>query len=186
MVVILYQDGCQDITQKIAEHLMTAFADHIVVECISADSAAAWPSDVSWDDLLIVIYDKKDFPLSGNTFISQYMQSRGGTALLLPVAVDVTFPKPPEAAAAIKALPYDSEKPGRLVNRVGGMLGLRLQGRDSKIFISYRASDGTAVAKQLYDHLVALGHRPFLDEAKELDGETAILPGSAVQKQIDD
>jgi hypothetical protein len=34
--------------------------------------------------------------------------------------------------------------------------------------------------------LAALGHRPFLDEAKELDGETKILPGSPVQKQIDE
>lgn len=66
------------------------------------------------------------------------------------------------------------------------MLGLRMQGRDTKIFISYRASDGTAIANQLYDHLEALGHRPFLDEAKELDGETKILPGTPVQKQIDD
>lgn len=186
MVVILYQDGCQDVTQKTAKDLMGAFADHVAVECIRADSAAAWPSDVSWDDLLIVLYNKKEFPLSGNTFILQYLQSREGTALLLPVAVDTTSPKPPEAAAAIKALPYDAARPERLVNRVGGMLGLRLQGRDSKIFISYRASDGSTVAKQLYHHLITLGHRPFLDEAKELDGETAILPGSAVQKQIDD
>jgi hypothetical protein len=48
------------------------------------------------------------------------------------------------------------------------MLGLRLQGRDGKSFLSYRASDGAAIAKQLYDYLLALGHRPFLDEAREL------------------
>jgi len=99
------------------------------------------------------------------------------------------LPKPPEAAAAIKALPYDaaaSGPKGRLVNRAGGMLGLRLQGRDSKIFLSYRASDGAAIAKQLYEHLLALGHRPFLDEARELDGDTKILPGTAVQKEIDE
>ncbi|HJT20759.1 MAG TPA: toll/interleukin-1 receptor domain-containing protein [Nitrospira sp.] len=186
MIVILYEDDCKDIAQKTAKDLITAFADHVAVECICADSAGAWPNDVSWDDLLIVLYNKKEFPHSGNTFISQYLQNRGDTALLLPVAVDTTSPKPPEAAAAIKALPYDATTCGRLVIRVGGMLGFRLQGRDSKIFISYRASDGSTVAKQLYDHLIALGHRPFLDEAKEIDGETAILPGSAVQKQIDD
>jgi hypothetical protein len=65
------------------------------------------------------------------------------------------------------------------------MLGLRLHGRDSRIFVSYRATDGAAIAKQLCEHLTALGHRPFLDEAKELDGYTTILPGSPVQKQID-
>lgn len=186
MIVILYQDDCQGIAQKTAKELMEAFTDQVAVDCINADSEASWPTDISWDDLLIVVYNKEDFPPSGNRFISQYIQSRGGAAPLLPVAVDTTSPNPPEAAAAIKALPYDAATPGRLVNRVGGMLGFRLQGRDSKIFISYRASDGSTAAKQLYDHLITLGHRPFLDEAKELDGETAILPGSAVQKQIDD
>ena len=34
--------------------------------------------------------------------------------------------------------------------------------------------------------MTALGHRPFLDEAKELDGYTTIFPGSPVQKQIDE
>jgi len=66
------------------------------------------------------------------------------------------------------------------------MLGLRVQGRDSKIFISYRASDGARIAQQLYTHLESLGHRPFLDQAREIDGETKILPGSPVQDQIDE
>lgn len=189
MIVIFYQDGCQDIAQKTALELVGAFADQVAVECIAADSTAAWPADSSWDDLLIVLYNEKDFPPSGNRFISEYLQNRPGTALLLPVALSIASPKPPDAAAAIKALLYDAAAPGsngRLVNRVGGMLGLRLQGRDSKIFISYRATDGTSIARQLYNHLIALGHQAFLDEAKELDGDTRILPGSPVQRQIDE
>jgi hypothetical protein len=105
------------------------------------------------------------------------------------VAVDLATRQPPKAAAATKALEYDHAAKGptgRLVNRVGGMLGLRAQGRDTKIFISYRAGDGAAIAKQLHSHLVNLGHDPFLDEAKELDGETKILPGSPIQQEIDD
>lgn len=66
------------------------------------------------------------------------------------------------------------------------MLGLRLQGRDSKIFISYRASDGAQIAAQLEGHFVRLGHNVFLDEAIEIDGDTKILPGSPVQKRIDE
>src|SRR5258708_40365905 len=66
------------------------------------------------------------------------------------------------------------------------MLGLRVQGRDGKIFISYRRSDGVAIAKQLYEHLEAKGHCPYLDEAKEIDGDTKILPGTPVQQQIDE
>src|SRR2546422_10872948 len=39
----------------------------------------------------------------------------------------------------------------------------------------------TAYTVQLYDHLVSLGHNVFLDEAREIDGYTKILPGSPVQ-----
>ncbi|SRR6266478_6275539 len=109
--------------------------------------------------------------------------------MVLPVATDEHARKPPGAAAGIKALEYDAaaEGPnGRLANRVGGLLGLRVQGRDSKVFISYPAVDGTTIAKQLHDHLISLGHRAYLDQAKEFDGEPNIRPGSPVQKQIDE
>ena len=65
------------------------------------------------------------------------------------------------------------------------MLGLRVQQRDNQIFISYRASDGTDIAKQLEVRLASLGYPVWRDEACEIDGETKILPGSDVQQQID-
>jgi hypothetical protein len=189
MIVILYQDGCQDVAAKTASELVGAFADYVSISEVAAELATTWPGEISWDDLLIVVYDGKEFPAAGSLFINDYLQERPDTALLLPVALNATSPKPPQAAAAIKALQYDASGPGptgRLVNRVGGMLGLRLQGRDSKILISYRATDGASIATQLFDHLTTRGHRPFLDAAKEFDGETKILPGSPVQKQIDE
>jgi hypothetical protein len=189
MIGILYQDGCRDFAESTATELVRAFADQVMVTKIAAESAGTWPAEISWDDLLIVLYNSKDFPASGNEFITEYLKARSDTALLLPAALNAAVPKPPDAAEAIKALPYDtsaSDQTSRLVTRAGGMLGLRLQGRDGKIFLSYRASDGKAIAQQLYDHFVAVGHRPFLDEARELDGDTKILPGTPVQKQIDE
>lgn len=189
MVVILYQSGYVNTAERILSDIITAFSDHVRVELMDADSRSSWPADASWDDLLIVIYDGKAFPDAGNVFITRYLEQRPHSAMLLPVATDPTSKKPPQAASTIKALEYDraAEGPaGRLANRVGGMLGLRVQGRDSKIFISHRASDGASIAKQLYTHLESLGHRPFLDEAREIDGETKILPGSPVQDQIDE
>jgi hypothetical protein len=109
--------------------------------------------------------------------------------MLIPVAIDPASKKPPGAAAATKALVYDSAARGprcRLTNRVGGMLGLRVQGHDTNIFISYREADGATIAKQLHAHLVSVGHHAYLDEAKEYDGEPSILPGSPVQKEIDE
>jgi len=189
MVVILYQRGCQKIAKKVAADLVKAFSDHVKVALIAASSSASWPTDVSWDDLLIVMFDGKTFPHAGTHFISKYIEQRPHAAILLPVAIDPTSKKPPGPAAAIKALEYDRAAKGprgRLANRVGGMLGLRVQGRDTNIFVSYRATDGAAIAKQLQAHLVSVGHRAYLDEAKEFDGEPNILPGSPVQKQIDE
>src|SRR6266851_2783353 len=112
MVVILYQDGCRDVAERTALELVGAFADQVTIAPIAADSAGVWPAEISWDDLLIVLYNSKDFPASGNGFIVDYLQKRSETALLLPVALNTASPKPPEAAAAIKALPYDAAAPG--------------------------------------------------------------------------
>jgi len=175
-----------NIAESIAADLTAAFNGHVSVSLASADSSSAWPSVTSWDDLLLVVYNGNAFPDSGNAFIADYLSSRTKPRLL-PIAVDSAHRKPPITAEAIKALEYDVSakgKTGRLVHRAGCMLGLRMQGRDSQIFISYRATDGKAIADQLYAHLLNLGHSPFQDEAKELDGDTKILPGEDVQQQI--
>ena len=187
MIVILHSPDCLTIAASIADDLTAAFNDHISVSLMSADISSAWPSAVSWDDLLLVVYNGKPFPDSGNNFIADYSAARAN-ARLLPVAVDSAHRKPPTAAESIKALEYDDSakgKTGRLVHRAGCMLGLRMQGRDSKVFISYRATDGKAIADQLYTRFLSLGHRPYQDEAKEFDGATKILPGEAVQQGID-
>jgi len=179
MIVILHSPASHVTAETIQADLESAFNGHVVVTTQSADTASAWPAAVSWDDLLLVVYDKDDFPATGQKYISDYVAARP-KATLLPVAIDLNHTKPPEPADGIKALVYDDiakGKSGRLAHRAGCMLGLRLQGRDSKIFISYRASDGKYIADQLYDHFVSLGHRPWKDEAHELDGDTMILPG---------
>src|SRR2546425_2007764 len=133
MVVILYPEEYANIAAKVASDLIEAFSDHVRVELMDADSPSSWPAETAWDDLLIVVYDGKGFSNAGNVFITQYLEQRPHPAMLLPVATDPASKKPPQAASAIKALPYDlaAEGPsGRLANRVGGMLGLRVQGRD--------------------------------------------------------
>jgi hypothetical protein len=189
MLVILYQDGCEPIATGAAADLVTAFVGQVEVQVIAASAPPAWPGDRAWDDLLVIVYRDNAFPAIGSQFIADFMAQRPDTALLLPVATDPSFREPPGAAAGIKALAYHAAAAGpdgRLVNRAGGMLGLRVQGRDTKIFVSYRGSDGAGIAKQLYDYLTGSGHRAYLDEAKDIDGDTAILPGSDVQKQIDE
>jgi hypothetical protein len=189
MLVILHQDGCEAIANGTAADIATAFAGQVEVRVIAASAAPAWPGEQSWDDLLVIVYRDDAFPATGTQLIGDFIAQRPDTALLLPVATDPAFRKPPGAAAGIKALEYNAAAAGpdgRLVNRAGGLLGLRAQGRDTKIFVSYRGTDGAAIATQLHAYLTTSGHTAYLDEAKDIDGETAILPGSDVQKQIDE
>jgi hypothetical protein len=187
MIVILHSPSTLVIAQAIQADLEVAFNGHVGTTTQSADTDSVWPAAASWDDLLLVVYDKDTFPKQGKKYVSDYLAARP-KASLLPIAIDLNHTKPPEPADGIKALAYDDAAKGavgRLTQRVGCMLGLRLQGRDSKIFISYRASDGKFIADQLYDHFVRLGHQPWKDEAHELDGDTKILPGEKVQEEID-
>jgi TIR domain len=186
MIVILHSRDCLNVTESIASDILDAFNGYVSVSLIAADSSSPWPSAASWDDLLLVVYDGKTFPDLGNAFIADY--SVRANARLLPIALDLEHKKPPNAASLIKALEYDNSakgKTGRIVHRAGCMLGLRIQGRESKIFISYRTIDGKNLAYQIYARFLSLGHRPYLDEAKEFDRETNILPGDGVQQQID-
>jgi TIR domain-containing protein len=189
MIVILYPHGCKKVATAAAQDVRRAFSDRVDVRLISANTTADWPAEKSWDDLLIVMYNDQIFPDKGNSFIEKYLETRTQSAILLPVALDRSTKRPPRAAEAIKALEYDRAAKGlkgRLVHRVGSMLGFAVQGRESKIFISYRAKDGAAVANEVHDYFKSMGHNVFLDQAKELDGETKILPGSPVQAQIDE
>ncbi len=189
MIVILHGKANEKDGERIAKTLDEAFKGRVAISLNDASAPVPWPLDVNWDDLLIVAYDATSFPDAGNDFIAEYLGKRKEKGLLLPVALDPAHRSPPKAAGAIKAFEFDAAATGlngRLVRRVGAMLGLRVQQRDNTIFISYRASDGMAIARQLEERLVSLGYPVWRDEAREIDGETKILPGSAVQKQIDE
>lgn len=190
MIVILHQRAQKGVADTVARDLLAAFSGHVATAQVEAETAAAWPAaEIAWDDLLITVFDSTPFPDSGNQFIDEYVKQRGDGAMLLPIALDPASQKPPKSAEAIKALLYDSSaagERGRLANRAGGMLGLRVQGRHTMLFISYRAADGSTIAEQLNAHLRAIGYQTFLDQAKEFDGEPTILPGNAVQNEINE
>lgn len=189
MILILYELGCETYSQQTKEDIVAAFNGHVPVHAHPAESATAWPDAPAYDDLLLVIFNSDRFSKSGQEFIADYLRNRGDHGLILPVAISPDFRVPPSPADKYKALQYDSNSPspdGSLARRVGGMLGLRLQGRDAKIFLSHRATDGAHMAAQLHEHFTRIGYLPYLDQAKDLDGDTKILPGSLVQQQIDE
>lgn len=188
MIAILHNEACGEIARRVQNDLVETFRDHVSVALILDSALPPWSGDPEWNDLLIVIYDDSLFPDEVNEYVKAFLANRPNTALILPVAVNCKFPVPPGAASDYKALPFDNNSlgtEGRLIRRVGAMQGLRLQGRNTKIFISYRAADGKQIAEQIYGHLNTLGHKPWLDEAKDLDGNTKILPGEPVQHEIE-
>jgi hypothetical protein len=188
VIVVLHPDSGQGIAEEIADCLRKAFHNNVEVALMRESSPSPWPCPDSWDDVLLVLFRGNNLSNSGNDYISEYRRLRQDRALLLPVALNPDQQRPPPAAEAIKSLPYDNVAKGtdgRLVRRIGAMLGLRVRRPDNKIFISYAAKDGCEVSKQLEKYLGSLGYRPWRDEAREVDDETKILPGSLVQKEID-
>lgn len=189
MIVILHNTANNTLAEKIKANLLKEFKNHVSVVVMLDSEPNIWPCEEEWNDLLIVLYDKNPLSDEADGFIRTFLSKRHDTALLLPVALDSTYPVPPKMASTFKALPFDKNDihgaQKSLIFRTGAMLGLRLQGRNTKIFISYRALDGKKIAVQIYNHLSSLGHKPWLDEAKEPDGYTKILPGEQVQIEIE-
>src|SRR5258708_6990685 len=103
MIVILYQSCHHKLAKKIAEHTGRAIGVHVKIKVIPATSSSSWPADTSWDDLLLVMFDRKDFPSAGNSFINQYLKARPKSAIVLPIAIDRSVRRPPDAAAEFKA-----------------------------------------------------------------------------------
>ncbi len=190
MIVILHDssNAAEKTAQECERNIRSAFKDAIEITTMSAASPATWPSAPSWDDLLVVMYASVSFPDAGNQFVARFLTKNKSRPLILPVALDAGHRKPPVAVERFKAFEIQSDSlgtEGKLINRIGAMLHLRVQKRDAKIFISYRARDGSEIARQVYQFLTSLGFNVFLDEARELDGDTMILPGSEVQEEID-
>jgi hypothetical protein len=187
MLIILYHSSCRELAEQAVTDLEKAFPHYLEAVLYDATSTNTCQIDIAWDDLLVVIFNEEPFPDNGKKFISQYIKKREDRALLLPVATNPTSSKPPSPIDSIKALVYNESakgETGQLVNRIGGMLNFKLTKRESKIFISYRAVDGSCIANQLYEYLTRLGYTAWLDEAKEPDGEGKILSGKLVQDEI--
>ncbi len=91
MVVILYRPDCWKIAEEAAADMVKAFTNHVKVALLPAGPSSSWPGDISWDDLLVVMFDDKAFPDEGNTFIKKYLEQRPHSATLLAVTVRYLF-----------------------------------------------------------------------------------------------
>jgi len=189
MIVILCEPETNHIAQSVRADLVDAYKNQLQVAVLITGQTLVWPAEIAWDDLLIVIYQSIDFPETGKDFIRTYSQSRDPYSFVLPVSLNPAYKTPPEPISGTKAIFYDDEAKGefgRIANRVGAILGLRIRHRDHKIFISYRAVDGSNIAQKFHKFLDENGFRPWLDEAPDrYDGEPNIPAGTSVQAAIE-
>ena len=88
MLIVLYQDGCESAATGIAADISTAFKGYVDVQTLAVSAAASWPAPLSWDDLLVIVYNTAGFPVAGTGFIDEFLRKRGDRAMLLPVALD--------------------------------------------------------------------------------------------------
>jgi hypothetical protein len=189
MIGILCEDDVQQVAQAIADDLAQAYGDQLQVQILSASVQSKWPVKQAWDDLLIVLYKGSTFPGTGTVFMQDYLQTTNGVGFILPVALFPHHTMPPVPISRLKAILLDDQAngpSGQIARRVGALLGLRLRHRDTKVFISYRAVDGHAIAQQLYERLEAEGFKPWLDKAQDAyDGAQNIPGGADVQTVLE-
>src|ERR1041384_4651825 len=102
MIIILHKPNSKNIAERMGADLETAFKGRIEVILADADAPKAWPNDVSWDDLLVVVFDELVYPSKGSDFISVYLKNRDQQGLLLPVALKLGHTRPPKAAEMFK------------------------------------------------------------------------------------
>lgn len=188
MIGILYPENGKSEAEKIAQDIQQIYEGHLQTQLLFEKELLKAPeTELSWDDLLIVLFSGLAPSKEAEEFINSY--SRLHPKSILPVNLDPNHRVPPVPISAIKAVSFDNSERGqasRIVKRVGTILGLRLRHPDNRIFISYRALDATLIAKQVYDVLKDNGFDVWLDEAKdEYDGEGKIPGGADVQEVIE-
>jgi len=132
--------------------------------------------------LFVFLFDSSGWPAEMGEAIAK-RHDEDGPPWALPVATDPSTPRPPAPLSGIHArtLPGEIDK---IVIRIGSLLGLRLCGGQNKVFLSYRAVDGIAIAHQIHEALAWQGIAAFLDTAEDDYGNLTVELGEPVQKKI--
>lgn len=179
MIRILAEETSEPAAQAIAAALQQQYNLARAPELVP--SGAVWESSVEWDDLLFVIYQSKVLPDPAVNYIQTYRDAHKSREAIIPVSTNPDFKRPPEPISGIKAAEYDGTPAtlDRIVKVAGVFLGQALRPGSQRIFVSYRQTDGAALAQEIYKRLEAASFQPWLDVAKE-----NIAIGADVQNDI--
>jgi len=150
------------------------------------DNQVILKENLNWDDILLVFYDKDCVV---NTKIRKVIKLYQEDNIVIPVNISDDSP-PPEPVSGIKAFKASdytnfNDTSKQFLIRVQALLGVKLRNPESKIFISYKSSDGKEIAKEIEVFLKVNGFDVYMDEAKgDYDGQGKLASGVDVQKEL--
>ena len=119
MIVILVNSKDGKVAEAIARDLDEAHKGQLQITIESASSPNPWRDEVSWDDLLITLYDSSELPAKGEEFVAEFLEKRGKYSLILPVSVGKETRRPPEPIQGLKAILYDAEAAAVMAELLG-------------------------------------------------------------------
>jgi hypothetical protein len=180
VILILCEAGTEPTGQAVAGALAKEYTLGSSPVLLPPDPV--WGGTPQWDDLLVVVYGAAPLSAGSRAYVEAFRAAHSVTdpgdptkrrpgGFVLPVAADPAHVRPPDPLAGIKALAWDGSAANetKVVRAVGVCLGMALRAGENQVFVSYRATDGKAVAVDLYDRLKAAGLNPWLDEAPASD-----------------
>lgn len=185
MIVILHDPRFDSPSVEIKSAIELTFPG-LPVQIVDSAGPCSWTSPETWSDVLVVPFDGRDLSREGRSLVDAALR-RSPPPFILPVATSASAKVPPAPIDGIKALPVEGDGFARGCARIGARLGLALRSRDHTLFISYRAADGTSLAKQFEAFLRSEGYNVWRDDSRDaFDGQTSIPPGAPVQPQIEE
>jgi len=143
--------------------------------------------NLNWGDILLIFYDENSIIDNNVENIIKIYQKDN---IVIPVNISDNS-TPPKLISGIKAFRLSDYKNFELASkqfliRIQALLGLKLRNPESKIFISYRNSDGKEIAKEIEGFLKRNGFEVYMDEAKDdYDGQGKLQSGVNVQEELE-
>jgi len=132
----------------------------------------------------VVLIFGKDFESEPGCveWVATFNSSRASTPLL-PIAVDSNRRHPPAPISGLKARNWPTDK-DEILTTIAASMGLALRTGNNKIFVSYRAVDGTRSAELVEGELNSRGFATWRDESNKAYDAPNLELGDDVQQQI--
>ncbi len=178
---LFYAPHNRIVAQEIVDAIEGDYPE-LPVTASQLDDSTSQPYDAS---ALVLLFDR-DF--EGDParvdWLTKFDSSRTTTPLL-PVALDLSRGGPPDPIAKLKSRFWPTDRDEILIS-IAACMGLALRPGTNKVFVSYRAVDGTRSAELVEQALTGHGFVAWRDESKTIYDAPNLALGTDVQKEIEE